>query len=317
MTNPNIFHHAFVVFCWCSIGTMLAGRNLLWERSVSGAEEQQYFAGSGCVVSGPVCGGLLRSLGLWPGLVFERRCYVLSCQRKENCQPKQRPGTDSLLAFLQRGPPPTLVLQSLVRGESFPNHWQPLPRHRGSEDPMKDLALLEGIQDLDNTDAEYAESFRSLEDKRAEDRDAATVEQEDRPGLYDWPVVQGKEEFNQSETERVGERLTTVQGPLESSPFPPSYFPEMRNESKSSLIDADSDVTPPVITTLNTRVIVTDSCILFSDIVKTLKMLGVSRDALNWAKVYHSFHKNVKQHNCFQYYCNNKKKCFLSTKSTY
>ncbi|XP_016132122.1 dyslexia-associated protein KIAA0319-like [Sinocyclocheilus grahami] len=183
---------------------------------------------------------------------FERRCYVLSCQRKENCQPKQRPGTDSLLAFLQRGPPQTLVLQSLVRGESFPNHWQ--PRHRGSEDPMKDLALLEGIQDLDNTDAEYAESFRSLEDKRAEDRDAATVEQEERPGLYDWPIVQGKEEFNQSETERVGERLTTVQGPLESSPFPPSHFPEMRNESKSSLIEADSDVKPPLITTLNTRV---------------------------------------------------------------
>ncbi|XP_026139541.1 dyslexia-associated protein KIAA0319 isoform X2 [Carassius auratus] len=185
---------------------------------------------------------------------FEHRCYVLSCQRKENCQPKKRPGTDSLLAFLQRGPPQTLVLQSLVRGESFPNHWQHLPRHRGSEDPMKDLALLEGIQDLDNTDAEYAESFRSLEDKRAEDRDPATVEQEERPGLYDWPVVQGKEEFNQSEIERVGERLTTVQGPLESSPFPPSHFPEMRNESKSSLIEADSDVKPSLMTTLNTRV---------------------------------------------------------------
>ncbi|XP_059424227.1 dyslexia-associated protein KIAA0319-like isoform X4 [Carassius carassius] len=185
---------------------------------------------------------------------FEHRCYVLSCQHKENCQPKKRPGTDSLLAFLQRGPPQTLVLQSLVRGESFPNHWQPLPRHRGSEDPMKDLALLEGIQDLDNTDAEYAESFRSLEDKRAEDRDAATVEQEERPGLYDWPVVQGKEEFNQSEIEGVGERLTTVQGPLESRPFPPSHFPEMRNESKSSLIEADSDVKPSLMTTLNTRV---------------------------------------------------------------
>ncbi|XP_016357930.1 dyslexia-associated protein KIAA0319-like isoform X2 [Sinocyclocheilus anshuiensis] len=186
---------------------------------------------------------------------FEHRCYVLSCKHKENCQPKQRPGTDSLLAFLQRGPPQTLVLQSLVRGESFPNHWQPLPRHRGSEDPMKDLALLEGIQDLDNTDVEYAESFRSLEDKRADDRNAATVEQEERPGLYDWPLVQGKEEFNQSETEKIGDdRLTTVQGPLETSPLPPSPLPEMRNESKSSLIEADSDVTPPGIMTLNTRV---------------------------------------------------------------
>ncbi|XP_042627860.1 dyslexia-associated protein KIAA0319-like [Cyprinus carpio] len=175
---------------------------------------------------------------------FERGCYVLSCQHKENCQPKQRPGTDSLLAFLQRGPPQTLVLQSLVREESFPNHWQPLHR---SEDPMKDLALLEGIQDLDNTDAEYAENFRSVDDKRAEDRNAATVEQEERPGLYDWPLVkEGKEEFNQSETEKIGDdRLTTVQGPLESSPLPISPLPEMRNESKSSLNEADSDVTPP------------------------------------------------------------------------
>lgn len=184
---------------------------------------------------------------------FERRCYVLSCQRKENCQPKQRPGTESVLAFLQRGPPQTLVLQSLVRGESFPNHWQPLPRHRGSEDPMKELALFEGIRDLDNTDAEYAESFRSLEDKRAEDRDGAAVKQEESPGLYAWPLAQGKEEFNQSETERVGERLMTVQGSLESSTFPPSNFPEMGNESKSSLVEAESDLTTPT-TALNMMV---------------------------------------------------------------
>lgn len=182
---------------------------------------------------------------------FERRCYVLSCQRKENCQPKQRPGTESVLTFLQRGPPQTLVLQSLVRGESFPNHWQPLPRHRGSEDPMKDLALLEGIQDLDT---EYAESFRSLEDKRAEDRDAAAVEQEESPGLYAWPLVQGKEEFNQSETERVGERLMTVQGSLESTTFPPNHLTEMANESKSFLVEPESDVMPTTTTALNMMV---------------------------------------------------------------
>ncbi|XP_056126835.1 dyslexia-associated protein KIAA0319 isoform X3 [Rhinichthys klamathensis goyatoka] len=198
------------------------------------------------------CCGLLGCDLAW---FFEHRCYVLSCQRKENCQPKQRPGTDSLLAFLQRGPPQTLVLQSLVRGESFPNHWQPLPRHKGSEDPMKDLALVEGIQDLENTNAEYAESFRSLdEEKRAEDRDGTTVEQVESPGLYAWPLVQGKEEFNQSEMERVGKRPMAVQGSLESSFFPPSHFPEMRNESRSSLIEAESDVTPQTTTALNITV---------------------------------------------------------------
>lgn len=202
---------------------------------------------------------------------FERRCYVLSCQQKENCQPKQRPGTDSYLAFLQRGPPQTLVLQSLVRGESFPNHWQPLARHRGSEDPMKDLALLEGIQDLDNPEAEYAESSRSLEDKRAEDIDGK--EQDDQTGLYDWPHVQGKEEFNKSETERGGERLTTVQGPVESSTFTPSHFPEMRNESRSAIIEAKSNVTVPSTTVSDIKVSVESRLILFTifKILKTVK----------------------------------------------
>ncbi|XP_073728419.1 dyslexia-associated protein KIAA0319 isoform X1 [Misgurnus anguillicaudatus] len=190
---------------------------------------------------------------------FERRCYVLSCHRKENCQPKQRPGADSLLAFLQRGPPQTLVLQSLVREDSFPNHWQPLPRHRGSEDPMKDLALLEDIQNLENNDAEYAESFRSLEDKRVdgvdEARNGGTLEQEERPGLYDWPLLQGKEEFNQSEAEIVGGELTTLRGyPLESSTIPPSNLPELRNESKSSLIEAEPTVSPLLTTILSLRV---------------------------------------------------------------
>ncbi|KAI7806175.1 dyslexia-associated protein KIAA0319 isoform X1 [Triplophysa rosa] len=187
---------------------------------------------------------------------FERRCYVLSCQRKENCQPKQRPGTDSLLAFLQRGPPQTLVLQSLVRGDSFPNHWQPLPRHRGSEDPMKDLALLDGIQDLDTTDADYAESFQSLEDERVdrvEDRDGAALEQEERPGVYEWPLVQRKEEFNQTETERVEGGLTAVQDSLESSTLTPSHLPELRNESKSSVTDAEPTGSPLATTVLSVK----------------------------------------------------------------
>ncbi|XP_066538616.1 dyslexia-associated protein KIAA0319 isoform X2 [Hoplias malabaricus] len=124
---------------------------------------------------------------------FERRCYVLSCQRKENCQPKKRPGTESLLAFLQRGPPQTLVLQSLVRGEPFPSHWRPLPRHRGPEDPLKDLALLGGIQDLDNSAMEY--------DAMREEKSSSKVEHEESPGLLDWPALQERDGFNLSESE--------------------------------------------------------------------------------------------------------------------
>ncbi len=316
MTNPNIFHHAFVVFCWCSIGTMLAGRNLLWERSVSGAEEQQYFAGSGCVVSGPVCGGLLRSLGLWPGLVFwaSLLCPQLSAQRELPAKAETwywlSPGISATWAPADTG--------SAIPGSRriFPKPLATPAQAQGLGGPHEGPCLVRRHSGFGQHWCWVCREFPKFGGQKSWRQRCCNSRTRRSAGLYDWPVVQGKEEFNQSETERVGERLTTVQGPLENSTFPPSYFPEMRNESKSSLIDADSDVTPPVITTLNTKVIVTDSCILFSDIVKTLKTLGVSRDALNWAKVYHSFHKNVKQHNCFQYYCNNKK-CFLSTKSTY
>lgn len=256
MTNPNIYFIRHLLF----VSDTVSGQ--CWQAATYTESVVSPDLRSSSILRVPDVSSMAQCVGACCGLLgcdlawfFEHRCYVLSCQRKENCQPKQRPGTDSLLAFLQRGPPQTLVLQSLVRGESFPNHWQPLPRHRGSEDHMKDLALLEGIQDLDNTDAEYAESFRSLDgEKRAEDRDGTTVEQEESPGLYAWPLVQGKEEFNQSETERVGERSMTVQGSLESSSFPPSHFPEMRNESRSSLIEAESDVTPQTNTALNITV---------------------------------------------------------------
>ncbi|TRZ03193.1 hypothetical protein DNTS_033453, partial [Danionella cerebrum] len=107
---------------------------------------------------------------------FQQRCYVLSCQNTENCKPKQRPGMDSILVFLERESPQRLVLQSLVRGESFPNPKlrQPLPRHRGNENPMKDLALLEGIQNLDNS----LETYQNSEDRRAGDRASGAVEQD-------------------------------------------------------------------------------------------------------------------------------------------
>uniref|UniRef100_A0A8K9UU09 KIAA0319 n=1 Tax=Oncorhynchus mykiss TaxID=8022 RepID=A0A8K9UU09_ONCMY len=71
--------------------------------------------------------------------LFERRCYILSCQQRENCQPRQRPGADSYMAFVQRGSPQTLLLQSLVRGEPYPSRWR--PRHSGDVEALNDLAL--------------------------------------------------------------------------------------------------------------------------------------------------------------------------------
>lgn len=152
---------------------------------------------------------------------FERRCYILSCQKNENCQPKKRPGTDSLLAFLQRRRPQTLVLQSLVRGEPYASQWHPLPRHRGPENPLKDLALLEDIQDLNNNNAmEYDESYRTVDDDISEERTPSKVEQEESQRLLDWPLEE-RDGFNFSETKEDKLKLSVMES-TEGSHITPS-----------------------------------------------------------------------------------------------
>ncbi|XP_038848641.1 dyslexia-associated protein KIAA0319-like [Salvelinus namaycush] len=142
--------------------------------------------------------------------LFERRCYILSCQQRENCQPRQRPGADSYMAFLQRGSPQTLLLQSLVRGEPYPSRWRPRPS--GDVEALKDLALLDGPQmDFDDPGGmglEYPESELGPEDNGGD--------------LLDWPAaLEGRDGFNLSESEGrlVGLRFTT-EGAESSLPSP-------------------------------------------------------------------------------------------------
>ncbi|XP_028836515.1 dyslexia-associated protein KIAA0319 isoform X2 [Denticeps clupeoides] len=132
---------------------------------------------------------------------FERRCYVLNCQRKENCVPKQRPGTDSYMVFLQRGPPQTLVLQSLVRGE--PYRWPHVNRHHGAEAPLKHLALFQGVQDLDNADLEYPENYRAAEEEEEGDVMEGRDYLKEGLGLPEWSDIQGREGMNVSDAEEV------------------------------------------------------------------------------------------------------------------
>ncbi|KAL0984863.1 hypothetical protein UPYG_G00149670 [Umbra pygmaea] len=122
--------------------------------------------------------------------LFERRCYILSCQRGNDCQPKQRLGADSYLAFLQRGPPQTLMLQSLVRGQPYADRWRPRPS--GDTEALNDLALLDlgqtDFSDPGRMDLEYPESDFGPEN--------------DGGGLADWPaVLEGRDGFNLSESE--------------------------------------------------------------------------------------------------------------------
>lgn len=122
--------------------------------------------------------------------LFERRCYILSCQQRENCQPRQRPGADSYMAFLQRGSAQTLLLQSLVRGEPYPSRWRPRPS--GDVEALKDLALLDGPQmdfgDPGGMGLEYPESELGPEDNGGD--------------LLDWPAaLEERDGFNLSESE--------------------------------------------------------------------------------------------------------------------
>lgn len=135
--------------------------------------------------------------------LFEGRCYILTCQQRENCQPRERPGADSVLAFLRRASPQALMLQSLVRGEPYGGRWRPLSRSseapRNLED-LKDLALFHGPQqDFSNPDMLDVEYSEGSQEERGEHGSEVEV-------MTDQPPIRGRDEFNQSEAEDGPER---------------------------------------------------------------------------------------------------------------
>nr|XP_019965805.1 PREDICTED: dyslexia-associated protein KIAA0319-like isoform X2 [Paralichthys olivaceus] len=138
--------------------------------------------------------------------LFEGRCYILSCQQMENCQPRERPGANSFLAFLRRAPPQTLVLQSLVRGEPYGSRWRPLSQSSeapGDLEALKDLALFDGprqdFSDPGMLDVEYSEG--SQEEK-------AGGSSEVEMWTHHSPLM-GRDGFNQSEADDGPERRPT------------------------------------------------------------------------------------------------------------
>ncbi|XP_070822070.1 dyslexia-associated protein KIAA0319 isoform X2 [Chaetodon trifascialis] len=137
--------------------------------------------------------------------LFEGRCYILSCQQKENCQPRESPGADSVLAFLQRASPQTLVLQSLVRGEPYSSRWRPLSQSSeapGDLEALKDLALFDrprqDFSDPRLLDVEYSDGSQ---ERRGPGSEVETIT--NRPSL------KAGDGFNQSETEDGPERGLT------------------------------------------------------------------------------------------------------------
>ncbi|XP_030248941.1 dyslexia-associated protein KIAA0319-like isoform X1 [Sparus aurata] len=127
--------------------------------------------------------------------LFEGRCYILNCQKRENCRPRERPGADSVLAFLRRASPQTLVLQSLVRGEPYSGRWRPLSRSSeapGDLEALKDLALFNGPQ---QDFPEYPEG--SQEERGGPGSEVEVTEQ---------TSLKGGDGFNQSEAADGPER---------------------------------------------------------------------------------------------------------------
>ncbi|XP_044214921.1 dyslexia-associated protein KIAA0319 homolog [Thunnus albacares] len=166
--------------------------------------------------------------------LFEGRCYILTCQQRENCQPRERPGADSVLAFLRRTSPQTLVLQSLVRGEPYGGRWGPLSRSSeapGDLEALKDIALFDGPQqdfsDPGMLDVEYSEENLEERGGGGGRRGGAEAEM-----MTDQPSLKGGDKFNQSEAEGGSER-----GPTESS------VAQNRASSEGNLSRGDEDRT--------------------------------------------------------------------------
>ncbi|XP_060889564.1 dyslexia-associated protein KIAA0319 homolog isoform X2 [Labrus mixtus] len=123
------------------------------------------------------------------------------CWQGENCSPRERPGSDSVLAFLRRASPQTLVLQSLLRGKPYGVRWRPPTRSSeapGDIEALKDLALFGGArQDFSNPgvlDYEYPEGSQ-------EERGAPGSEVEMRT---EETSLKGQERLNQSEDDPEG-----------------------------------------------------------------------------------------------------------------
>lgn len=127
--------------------------------------------------------------------LFEGRCYVLTCQQRENCQPRQRPGADSILAFLRRASPQALMLQSLVRGEQYGGRWRPLSRSSGAPE---NLGALEDLALLDRPRQDLSIPGVLGVDQSEDSREEGGVHSSEAESLTDQTPLTG-DKFNQSE----------------------------------------------------------------------------------------------------------------------
>uniref|UniRef100_A0A7M4E8X9 KIAA0319 n=1 Tax=Crocodylus porosus TaxID=8502 RepID=A0A7M4E8X9_CROPO len=138
--------------------------------------------------------------------MFERRCYIVNCQHKENCEPKKIETVKSYLTFVLRPSqrPATLlgygqVLPNMVHSVGHQNE----PSEEVSN--LKELSLLSKDHSLEEV-PEYTDDYRELE----QDPFQLSIkhEQKESTDYTDWGLMVTSENgFNSSGTEDNGENL--------------------------------------------------------------------------------------------------------------
>ncbi|XP_061851329.1 dyslexia-associated protein KIAA0319 homolog [Colius striatus] len=129
--------------------------------------------------------------------LFERRCYVVSCQHKDNCQPKQIDTVKSYLTFVLR--PSQRPASLLGFGQAIPSMVYSVGlQNEPSEGvgSLKELSLLGKDPSLEDI-PEYIDDYKELE------RDPFQVspkhEQKESTDYADWGLmVTGENGFNSS-----------------------------------------------------------------------------------------------------------------------
>ncbi|XP_030013693.1 dyslexia-associated protein KIAA0319 isoform X2 [Sphaeramia orbicularis] len=169
--------------------------------------------------------------------LFKGRCYVLSCQQKADCHPRDRRGADSILVFLRRPTPQTLVLQSLVRGEPYGGRWNPLSRSSeapGDLQALKDLALFDGPQQ-DFSDPRMLDVEYSEENQEGEGPERLTDQERDQLNQSD--AEEGPEGWTSemSLTQNTSLEETRTRRPTEDPPAEEKTMKTQRSTGATSL----------------------------------------------------------------------------------
>lgn len=129
--------------------------------------------------------------------MFERRCYIVNCQHKENCEPKKIETVKSYLTFVLR--PSQRPASLLGFGQVIPSmiHSVGLQNEPSEEvSSLKELSLLGKDPSLEEI-PEYIDDYKELE----QDPFQMSVkhEQKERMDYADWgPMVAGENSFNYS-----------------------------------------------------------------------------------------------------------------------